>query len=266
MRARRERRGRQWGALIAALSGLASAGGGAALAAAETTGEPELLTDRPDFTETAVVVPLRSLQVEIGLTYANSGDGARVFNAPELLLRYGVARRTEIRLGLPDYVTVRGGGPRISQFGDTYLGIKQQLAPPGAALSLALIPAVTLPTGGRQLTSDRVDPEIALAWSRDLSQTWSVGGILGYARPTEEGRGRDLFFPTVAFGRAIAPRWGTFFEWAAEFPEGEGDVHLLHHGYTYALAADRQLDLHFGVGLTRAAPDFFIGAGYVFRR
>jgi Putative MetA-pathway of phenol degradation len=228
--------------------------------------EPELLTDRPDFTETSFVVPLHRLQLEAGFTYADGAGGERTFNAPELLLRYGVASRTELRLGLPDYVRVRGNGQRVGQFGDTYLGVKQQLGPPGARFGLALIPAVTLPTGGSQLTSDRVDPEIVLAWSRDLSAAWSVGGIFGYARPTEDGSRNDTFFPTVSFGRALSDRWGTFFEWAAEFPERGGDVHLFHHGYTYALRSNSQLDLHFGVGLTRAAPDFFIGAGFAVRR
>jgi hypothetical protein len=225
-----------------------------------------LLTDRPDFTETSFVVPLRRLQVETGFTYTDGADGERTLTAPELLLRYGIAPRTEVRLGLPDYVRVRGSGQRVGQFGDTYLGVKQQLGPPGARYGFALIPAVTLPTGGSRVTSDHVDPEIVFAWSRDLSETWSVGGILGYARPTEDGERNDTFFPTVSFGRSLSERWGTFIEWAAAFPERGGDVHLLHHGYTYALKSNSQLDLHFGFGLTRAAPDFFIGAGFALRR
>jgi hypothetical protein len=228
--------------------------------------EPELLTDRPDFTETSFVVPRRALQIEGGFTYADGSRGEHTFNAPELLLRYGLAPRTELRLGLPDYVRVRGNGQRVGQIGDTYLGVKQQLGPPGARYGLALIPAVMLPTGGSRLTSNHVDPEMVVAWSRDLSKNWSVGGDLGYAWPTEEGRRNETFFPTVSFGHALSDRWDTFFEWAAEFPARGGDVQLLHHGYTYALRSNSQLDVHFGVGLTRAAPDFLIGAGFAFRR
>jgi hypothetical protein len=227
--------------------------------------EPELLTDRPDFTETSVVVPLRSLQVESGFTYSDDPDGTHTWSGPELLLRYGIGPRTELRLGLPDYIRVRGG-TRVGAFGDTYLGFKQQLARPGARMAWALIPAVTLPTGGSRVTSDRVDPEIVLTWARDLSETWSVGGIVGYARPTEDGERNPVVFPTVSFGRSLSDRWGTFFEWAAEFPERGGDVHLFHHGYTYALRSNVQLDVHLGFGLSDAAPDFFIGAGFAFRR
>jgi hypothetical protein len=233
--------------------------------AADKAEEPELLTDRPDFTETSFVVPLRSLQIEAGFTYTSGDDGARVFNAPELLLRYGIGARTELRLGLPDYFTVRGGGMSASGFGDTYLGLKQQLGPSGARYGFALIPAVLLPTGAKVLTSDAVDPEIVLTWSRDLSELWSVGGIVGLAWPTIEGDRKRFLFPTVSFGRTLSDRWGTFLEWAAIFPEDSGDVHLLHHGYTYALSDVSQADVHLGFGLSSAAPDFFIGGGYAVR-
>jgi hypothetical protein len=234
--------------------------------AQEAPAEPELLTDRPDFTETSFVVGRGRLQVEGGFTAEDGAGGERTFNAPELLLRYGIGSRTELRLGVPDYFRVRGNGQRVSEFGDTYLGFKQQLGPSGARYGYALIPAVTLPTGGGQITSDEVDPEIVFAWSRELSEVWSVGGILGYARPTEEGSRNETVFPTVSFGRSIGGAWGTFFEYAAEFPERGGDVHLFHHGYTYAAGANRQFDVHFGVGLSRAAPDFFIGAGFGYRQ
>jgi hypothetical protein len=227
--------------------------------------QPELLTDRPDFTETSFVVPLRSLQIEGGFTYENGADGERTFNGLEVLLRYGIAPRTELRLGAPDYVSGRGNGQRVGQFGDTYLGFKQQLGPSGARYGVALIPAVMLPTGGSQVGSHHFDPELVLTWSLDLSETWAVGGILGYARPTEEGGRNDTFFPTVSFARALSDRWGTFFEWAAEFPERGGDIHLFHHGYTYGLRSNSQLDVHLGFGLTRASPNFFIGAGFAIR-
>jgi hypothetical protein len=225
---------------------------------------PELLTDRPDFTETSVVVPRGSLQLETGFTATDGADGGRILNAPELLLRYGLGPRTELRLGLPDYLLARGH-ERFGQFGDTYLGVKQQLRPSGARTALALIPAVVLPTGGKRVTSHRVDPEFVLAWSQELSAVWSVGGILGLAWPTEQSKRNRTFSPTISFGRTLSSRWETFFEWAAEFPDRGGNVHLFHHGYTYSVTRASQADLHFGFGLSRAAPNFFIGGGFAVR-
>jgi outer membrane putative beta-barrel porin/alpha-amylase len=231
-------------------------------AAAGESEEPEILTDRPDFTETSFVVPRGSLQLEGGFTYTDEPGDLSVFNAPELLLRYGLASRTELRIGVPDYIREWTDRRSRDGFGDLYLGFKQQLGPSGAPYGFAVIPAVTVPVGSDRFSSNHVDPEVVLTWSRDLSEKWSVGGIFGFAWPTEDGDRSFNFFPTVSFGYSLSDRWGTFLEWAAEFPENGGNIHLLHHGYTYALNRTSQLDVHLGVGLTRAAPDFFIGAGY----
>jgi hypothetical protein len=248
-----------WSVILMGVAGLPSAWG------QEEGEEPELATDRPDFTETSYVVPLHSLQVEGGVTYSDEPDGTRVLSGPELLMRYGIGARTELRFGVMDYIHVRGE-ERTSGFGDAYLGFKQQLAPTGARMAWAVIPAVTIPTGANRLTSDHVDPEIVLTWARDLNETWSVGGIVGYAWLTEDGERNGTLVPTVAFGRPLSERWGMFIEWAAAFPERGGDVHMLHHGYTYGLRKNAQLDVHLGFGLSDAAPDFFIGAGFAFRR
>ncbi|MBX3119918.1 MAG: hypothetical protein KF784_12700 [Fimbriimonadaceae bacterium] len=50
--------------------------------------KPTILTDRPAFTDSAAVVPLRWLQIESGLTYQRIPGGS-VVNGPEALLRYG---------------------------------------------------------------------------------------------------------------------------------------------------------------------------------
>ena len=229
-------------------------------------GPPELLTDRPDFTETSFVVPLHSLQLESGFTYTDgAGSSGHEFNIPELLLRYGFGRRTELRVGVPDYIHTRRGRSRSHDFGDLYLGFKQQFGPPDAGYGFALIPAVTVPTGGGRVSSGAVDPEMVVTWSKDLSSRWSVGGILGFGWPTEDGDRRFSFFPTISLARSLSERWGTFFEWAGDFPQRGRSSQVLHHGYTYALSAVSQLDVHFGAGITREAPDFFIGAGYAVR-
>jgi len=241
----------RWYALVMSIGCLAPAG-------AE---EAELATDRPDFTETAVVVPRGRFQLEMGFTFAEGKDGLNVLSGPETLLRYGIGPRTELRFVAPDYLRVRGAG-RASGFGDLAVGLKQQLGPLPGGFDLALIAHATLPTGASAFTSHRVDPDASLAWSRDLNDRTAVGGLLGLAWPTEGGRRNVTGVSTVALGHSLGGRWGVFLEWAAEFPERGGNTHLAHHGYTYALSPDSQLDLHFGFGLTPAAPEFFVGAGY----
>jgi hypothetical protein len=227
--------------------------------------EPDFLTDRPDFTETSFVVPLHSLQLESGFTWTDEpGKGGHTFSLPELLLRYGIGPKTELRFGAPDFIRSGRAGNRSNLFGDTYLGMKQQLVSSGKGHGLALIPAITVPAGSGDASSGAIDPEIVLAWSKGLNERWSVGGLLGVAYP-HEGYGRTFhFIPTVSFGYSLGARVGTFFEWAADLASGK-DSHLFHHGYTYALSERSQMDVHIGVGLSRAAPDLLIGAGYAIR-
>lgn len=228
------------------------------------TEKPELITDRPDFTESSVVVPRGSVQLESGFTYEKGPGGFRSFNAPELLSRWGVGRKWELRLGMPDYFRIRGS-ERASGFGDLLLGFKRQLGPLRGGLGASLIAGASFPTGARALSSNRVDPEAALTWATDLSERSSLSGMFGFGFPTEDGERRFIFQATVSWGRSLGGNWGAFLEYAGQFPSAGGDIHVIHHGYTYLLTSDSQLDLHFGFGLSRAAPDFFVGAGYSVR-
>lgn len=224
---------------------------------------PEFRTDRPDFTETSFVVGPRVLQFESGFTWTDEADrSARTLNLSEFLLRYGVGPCTELRVGLPDFIHSTGGGRRSSLLGDTYLGAKQQLLPSNGRYGLSLIPAISVPTGSGDASSGAVDPELVITWSVDLTDRWSLGGILGNAWVHQQGGRRHHFFPTVALGTSLTDRIGTFVEWAATFEAGGPESHLFHHGYTYALSPSSQLDLHLGVGLSSTAPDFFVGMGY----
>ncbi len=227
-----------------------------ATAHAQDDDEPIFLTDRPDFTETSFVVPLHHLQLESGFTYTDEpGRGGHTLNLPELLLRYGVGKNTELRLVPSDFVRSGRSGQRNNLFADTYLGLKHQFFSPDKGYGLAIIPAITLPTGSGDESSGAINPEFVLAWSKELTDRWSVGGLLGAEYPREGNQRNFHFVPTVSFGYVLGGGFGTFFEWAADITQGR-DSHLFHHGYTYALGK------RFGFGLTRAAPEFMIGAVY----
>lgn len=221
----------------------------------------ELNTDRPDFTESSITVPAGRLQLESGLTYSDESDGSRFLSGPEALFRYGVGRRTELRFIAPNYG--RQWSPGASGWSDAAVGLKQQLGPVGR-FDVAIIAHATLPTEGA-FSSGRVDPQASLTWSADLAEKWSVAGQFAFSAPTEAGGRNFTFAPTVSLVRELTGRLSTFLEWAAWFPEAGGDIHVLHSGLAYALTEQQQLDLHYGFGLSRAAPDFFIGAGYVVR-
>src|ERR1700722_7902313 len=67
------------------------------------TTDPEIITDRPDVTESSVVVPKGSLQLENGLTWTND-HGQRTLDLSETLIRFGLSDRTELRIVAPNYL------------------------------------------------------------------------------------------------------------------------------------------------------------------
>jgi hypothetical protein len=213
-----------------------------------------LITDRPDFTESPVVVPLGRVQIETGATWLRD-QGASAFGAPETLVRWTFAPRLELRVVLPDYIDAEG----VSGLGDAGLGAKIELGRRGG-WTMGVIAGVSLPTGADGLGSDTVDPDVLLAAARDLTPAWSLGTQVTAAwRRT----GDDLELgATLVVGTGLNARIGLFIELAASGVTGEPAAVVLHHGYTLALRPLMQLDVHAGAGLTDAAPGFLLGIGW----
>jgi hypothetical protein len=84
-----------------------------------------IATDRPAVTNSSVVVPSGSLQVENGFLETSS-PGQGVVDGPESLVRFGITKRTELRFTAADYFLNTGGGPG-SGFGEFAFGVKEQL-------------------------------------------------------------------------------------------------------------------------------------------
>jgi hypothetical protein len=225
---------------------------------------PELVTDRPDFTESPVVVPAGSLQLEGGATWLDASEGSELLSGPELLLRWGIAESVELRLVAPDRLWDRAADG-IEGITDAAVGAKLRLAHGAAGWDAALIATAFLPTGDTGLTSDAVDPSVAVAVARDVSPRWALGGQVTAAWPTIDEDRRLAAGATVVIGAALGERVGTFVELAAERLDDEPTGLLLHHGYTFAITPTVQLDLHAAAGLNDAAPDLLLGAGFAFR-
>src|SRR5580704_16045805 len=74
-------------------------------ARAQTCGsnaQSPIATDRPQITSSSIVVPCGSLQFENGFQETGNG-GQQTFDFPETAVRLGIASKTELRFGVPDY-------------------------------------------------------------------------------------------------------------------------------------------------------------------
>jgi len=237
-----------------------------AIAAAEAEEDfLELGGDRPDFTESALVVPPKAFQIEGGLTWERSDSETTVFQAPELALRYGVGNRFELRLGLPNYVNVSSDTAPVSGASDPLFGFKFQAGPLATKTDLAVIVQASLPVGSEELSSGRVDPEVKVPFSHPLGGTWSLNGQASFFFPTAGDTRDKVFQPTLSVAKDFTPRWGGFVEYIGEFSRMIHDFSVLHVGTTYQPLPRFQWDVHAGVGIGSASPAFFVGAGFVWR-
>jgi hypothetical protein len=222
-----------------------------------------IATDRPAVTNSSVVVPTGSLQVENGFLETSS-QGQSVLDGPESLVRFGVAKRTELRFTVSDYFhNLNAGGG--SGFGDFAFGVKQQLGPTRGKFDVSVILFLSFPTGTNSVSSGGYDPGLQVPWSRALSTNWTAAGLFSVYWPTQ-GRTRNVTGEsTFLLDRQLTKPWDAFVEYAGDFAEDGGPQHLLHFGTALKITKEQQIDFHVGVGLSSAVVDHLIGIGYSFR-
>lgn len=236
----------------------------ASFAQDKATPKDPITTDRPDFTESSVVVPYRWLQIESGFTYQASRS-AFSFGAPEILARYGFSTRAELRVGLPNYNHMRADKASSYGYGDSYLGIKYQIGPLRNGDDMAIIPAVSIPSNDKNFSSTTLDPEVKLCWSRDLGSEWTVSAMAYGLWTTDTDKPVFVYQQTVSFGKGIADKLAVFMEYAGTFSKIGMPDHVAHVGIVYQPTANTQFDIHGGASVNGQDRSPFIAAGYSIR-
>lgn len=222
--------------------------------------EAPLITDRPDFTESAFTVPVGAIQFEGGLTFQDTGVDALIFGEP--LIRYGLRERLELRFGVPSIISI---DDPVDDTGlsDLSVGFKYKLGPSVSGWDMAVLGALSLPTGGDNFTSDTIDPSAIFTAGRSLNDrlsfaTQARGAIVGNDNAA-------VLEATAVFAYAIQQDLSGFAELATRFQDNVDTGVTLHTGVTSLIQELLQVDVHLGFGLTDTAPDFFVGAGISYR-
>ncbi len=238
--------------------------------------EPEMVSDRPDQTESPVVLPPGYVQLELGALYVRDDEnGARFesIEAPGSLLRIGLDERIELRLGWAGYVfaesRIDGLKADIEGVGDAELGAKIHLRnEAGGRPEIALLVATSVPVGDDELSSERFDPSLRLAFGHALSERVELGynvAVAWASEPDADGghTTRSTYLYSMVLGLGLGERWGTFVELYGEVPgTAPGDPVLsFDTGLTFTVGPNVQLDVAGGFGLSEEADDWFVGAG-----
>ena len=225
-----------------------------------------IVTDRPDFTESSVVVPKGSIQIESGLTWTEESRRSTNLSLPEVLIRFGMTERFELRLGLPNQNWINSdGNPQLQGWDDLYVGFKYQLGSTSDGTDFAIIPAAYFPVGQTGIRSEVVSPEIKFCWAREICGGNSLSGMFYFYLIEIDGRQVTPLQHTISLGLPVSENVGMFIEHILDMSNGEQPSQLLHLGFTFQPRPTVQFDFHFGFGLTSNAPDYFFAAGYSIR-
>jgi hypothetical protein len=73
--------------------------------------------------------------------------GQTTLDVSETLVRFGVSKRTELRVVVPNYFATLTGPISGTGFGDVAIGMKQQIGPLQGDFDLSVIIALSLPLG-----------------------------------------------------------------------------------------------------------------------
>lgn len=191
----------------------------------------------------------------------------------DLALRYGLDDRTELRLAWTAWGHVRsrdkatGVVTSLGGTGDITLGLKRNLVGPDmSGFSLALLPSVSLPTGGRAIGAGD--------WGAGLQAPMSLplGGPVSFAITPEvdaavngSGQGRHLAYGSAAgFSIAAASNLNLALEASVihdDDPDGPSTSAAAGVAAGLMLGRNTQLDLAGEFGLNSATPGLRIYAG-----
>jgi hypothetical protein len=121
------------------------------------TSADEIATDRPDVTNSSLVVPTGSIQAENGVDWAVR-HAANSLNASNTRLRAGIAHCTEFLIDIPSYFgSLNGSQP--PGFSNVVVSFKRQLPAP-FGFDLSATAGMGFPSGSRNISGPGYQPYI----------------------------------------------------------------------------------------------------------
>lgn len=229
-----------------------------------------IITDRPDDTESASLISRGYMQIESGFFHEEineSNNVEKVWGVNTTLLRYGLLDNLELRLGF-EIINKKGISDGIlfdtgSGFTPLLLGTKIGITEEKGALpQMALLGHLYLPftakedyrpssTGidfrfafGHHFTNSNLSYNLGAKWVEDAS----------YA----------TFIYSMAYGYDVSEKIGAFIEVYGDLPENNGSSHFWDGGLTYLVNNRFQLDAFIGTGFNNEQKINY-GGGISFR-
>ena len=223
----------------------------------------QIVTDRPDQTESSSTIPLGGLQIESGILVSQEGStfsNFEQFLLPTTLFRYGMTKGVELRF-LSQFEINKVRDFSFRGMSDIEVGVKIGiLNNPEKSTEVAFMSHVVFPSGSPRITGDEYGTINKLLISHKLGENANLGYNIGY-NYFGEGSG-DLTY-TLALGVGVNDKVGVYIEPYGELANMEEAILNFNAGFTYLVNPLFQLDFSFGTGITDRMNFISMGFSYL---
>lgn len=219
----------------------------------------EMVTDRPDQTESALTIKDNYLQIETGTLLENAQDiSSWVINST--LLRYGISDKLEFRVVSELFSnTFKKTDTKITGRSDVELGIKYNLV--NSEFQLAYLSHIILPIGTDNFSTNQFGWSSIMCLSHSITSGIDFGYNLGFHLIPES---EDSFIFTYAVGFALSDKFGFFTEIYGDYDGINNWSVLYDNGFTYAAKKNLQFDISLGIGLSDEPNFYSLGLSWRF--
>ncbi len=207
----------------------------------------EIVTDRPDQTESAVTLEKSAFQIESGFLIQNQSWHSSNILLPTNLFRYGLSSGFELRLvhefSRFEALDVQ---EKYTGFNDIQIGFKVQIFKSESSnTEVAFLSHLNLPTGtGLFFTEDSYGTINKLSIAHTISDRFNIGYNIGY-----DYFDFGEFTYSLALGFGLTELVGFYVEPYGSFSDSGDHISNFDAGFTYLLKENFQLDFSFGTGL-----------------
>lgn len=232
----------------------------------------DLITDRPDATESPSPMPKGFLQVETGAFYESFEENnikTEDFTYHTTLVRFGLLENLELRLGW-DFVEgkTKVNGNTLddisSGFKPLLFGFKTGIAKEnGGFPEIGFLGHLYLPfTASTDYKPQTTGADLRFSFAHTLSENSSLAYNIGAAWGNDSPEAAYVY--TIAYGHGVTEKLSAYAELYGDLPENNKANHLWDAGLTYLLSNNVQLDATVGSSITKGQ-DLLLSAGISFR-
>lgn len=234
----------------------------------------EIITDRDSFTPSTKTAGPRRIILESAYSFLDNRRGKETHSVPELVARFGLGERFELRLGWNYEVGGGSSGISSSAGGESLFpeglvreseisygfkfGVNDQRdwIPESAFLLMAFTP-----TSGEDPATQLVATYV-FGW--EMANRWKLDSSIRFSADSEEGDRYEDWAPSVVLKIPLGEKWDTHVEYFGLFSRNKEQDRVAHYispGLHYLLTENFEVGVRLGWGLNDQSARFFSNVG-----